>query len=109
MSLWLVLGNHRSVVAFNGDVNSKEPVEIIDEHKLFLMGGVLLFSTYGICDRLEGPDIIEKIQRYMLTLLQRYLIYRYGYQEAMNHLARAMDIMAMAREAHEIRSRRLPV
>ena len=90
-------------------ITSEDKTEVVDEHKLFLMGTILLFSTFGLNTYLEQLDVIEEIQADMVTLLQRYLVYQYGVEKSVSELARAMDIIAMTREALEIQRRRLPV
>ena len=82
---------------------------MVDEYKLFLMGNILLFSSFGISSRLEQLDTVEAIQEDMVTLLHRYLIYQYGLEKSTLELARSMDIISMTREAFEIQRRRLPV
>ena len=90
--------------------DAEDRIELVDENKLFLMGIILLFSTFDISSGLEQLDGIEAIQEDMVTLLHRYLIYHYGVDESAGELAKAMDLISMTREALEIQRRhRLPV
>ena len=90
--------------------DAEDRIELVDENKLFLMGIILLFSTFDISSGLEQLDGIEAIQDDMVTLLHRYLIYQYGVDESAGELAKAMDLISMTREALEIQRRhRLPV
>ena len=114
IACWLVLKddsykeNNREDKAETTDTEDK--IEIVDENKLFLMGIILLFSTFDISSGLEQLDGIEAIQEDMVTLLHRYLIYRYGVDESAGELAKSMDLISMTREALEIQRRhRLPV
>ena len=113
ISSWLSLEENKSTGGSNGNkeisIDSELEMEILDEHKLFLMSALLLFSTEGIGTQLEGFGSIEKIQTSILTLLQRYLVFRYGHVKAVSQLARSIDVIGMVREAHKIQSRRLPV
>ena len=111
---WLVLkddgckDNNREDKADQTDAGDR--IELVDENKLFLMGIILLFSTFDISSGLEQLDGIESIQEDMVTLLHRYLIYRYGVDESAGELAKSMDLISMTREALEIQRRhRLPV
>ena len=113
IALWLVLKDDN---LSGGDnltseemTTFEEKMELVDEHKLFLMGTILLFSSFGLSKQLEQLNLIEAIQADMVTLLQRYLVYQYGPEKSVEELARAMDIIAMTREALEIQRRRLPV
>ena len=114
IACWLVLkddgckDNNREGIADPTDAGDK--IELVDENKLFLMGIILLFSTFDISSGLEQLDGIEAIQEDMVTLLHRYLIYRYGVDESTGELAKSMDLISMTREALEIQRRhRLPV
>ena len=113
IALWLVLkDDNRSGgenLANDEMITFEEKMELVDEHKLFLMGTILLFSSFGLSKQLEQLNLIEAIQADMVTLLQRYLVYQYGPEKSMSELTRAMDIIAMTREALEIQRRRLPV
>ena len=113
IALWLVLkDDNRSGgenLANDEMITFEEKMELVDEHKLFLMGTILLFSSFGLSKQLEQLNLIEAIQADMVTLLQRYLVYQYGPEKSVEELARAMDIIAMTREALEIQRRRLPV
>ena len=113
MSFWPVLDDNACImddeVANEKPMNSSEKVEIIDDLQVYLMSAILVFSTDGITSKLSRPDIVDRIQEYYLTMLHRYLKYRYGHQEAMNRLARGMSITSMAREAREICKTMLPV
>ena len=59
------------------DNKNKQPVQI-DELQVYLLSIVLLFSPEGIADSLENADVVSHIQEYYLTLLHRYLTYRYS-------------------------------
>ena len=114
IACWLVLKDggckdiNRDDKAESTDAEDK--IELVDENKLFLMGIILLFSTFDISSGLEQLDGIESIQEDMVTLLHRYLIYRYGVDESAGELAKSMDLISMTREALEIQRRhRLPV
>ena len=112
ISVWLVLQNGNHVEKSNPtkkELIHEDQPELIDEYKLFLMGNILLFSSFGISSRLEQLDTVEAIQEDMLTLLQRYLIYQYGFEKSNVELARSIDIISITREAFEIQRRRLPV
>ena len=113
IALWLGLKDDNREdgenLANEDTITSEDKTEVVDEHKLFLMGTILLFSTFGLNTYLEQLDAIEEIQADMVTLLQRYLVYQYGVEKSVSELARAMDIIAMTREALEIQRRRLPV
>ena len=90
--------------------DAEDRIELVDENKLFLMGIILLFSTFDISSGLEQLDGIEGIQEDMVTLLHRYLIYQYGVDESAGELAKSMDLISMTREALDIQRRhRLPV
>ena len=77
---------------------SEKTIQKLDPHKLLLMGSVLLFSADETRFQVERPDLIEKLQTHLLILLQRYLIFRFGYNEAIKELARAVDIISMFQE-----------
>ena len=113
MSLWPVLDNNASgredEVKDASSLSLNDTMEVIDEIQVYLMSAILTFSTDGIISKLARPDVVERIQAYYLTMLHRYLKYRYGYNEAMNRLARGMQITSMAREAKEICKTRLPI
>ena len=113
MSFWPVLDDSACImddeVKNDKPWNSSEKVEIIDDIQVYLMSAILVFSTDGITSKLSRPDIVDQIQEYYLTMLHRYLKYRYGQDEAMNRLARGMAITSMAREANEICKTRLPI
>ena len=113
MSFWPILDNNACVredeVKDATSMNSNGTVEVIDDLQVYLMSAILAFSTDGIISKLSRPDVVERVQAYYLTMLHRYLKYRYGYNEAMNRLARGMQITSMAREAKEICKTRLPI
>ena len=113
MSFWPILDDNACVMeneqTNETPFNTSQKVEIIDDLQVYLMSAILVFSTEGIRSKLRRPDIVDRIQEHYLTMLHRYLKYRYGQDEAMNRLARGMAITSMAREAKEICETRLPV
>ena len=113
MSFWPVLDNKACImkeeVNNEQSLDSDQTIEVIDELQVYLMSSILLFSTEGLTSKLDSPDIVEEMQEYYLTMLHRYLKYRYGQDEAMARLARGVAITSMAREAQEICSMRLPI
>ena len=113
MSFWPILDKNACImeeeVKHDKCETSSNKVEIIDDLQVYLMSAILAFSTDGIVSKLSRPDVVERIQEYYLTMLHRYLKYRYGEGEAMNRLARGMQITSMAREAKEICDSRLPI
>jgi len=113
MSFWPVLDDNACIMEEEEKnekrLNSTEKIEIIDDLQVYLMSAILVFSSEGITSKLKRPDIVDRIQEYYLTMLHRYLKYRYGHDEAMTRLARGIQITSMAREAKEICKTRLPV
>ena len=111
MSFWPILDKNACIMEeeVKHDKSSSNKVEIIDDLQVYLMSAILAFSTDGIVSKLSRPDVVERIQEHYLTMLHRYLKYRYGEGEAMNRLARGMQITSMAREAKEICDSRLPI
>ena len=111
MSFWPVLDNNACVmeeeVKNEANLNTNDTIEIIDDLQVYLMSAILAFSTDGIVTKLSRPDVVDRIQEYYLTMLHRYLKYRYGDTEAINRLSRGMQITSMAREAKEICKTRL--
>ena len=111
MSFWPVLDNNACVmedeVKNEATLNPTDKIEIIDDLQVYLMSAILAFSTDGIVTKLNRPDVVDRIQEYYLTMLHRYLKYRYGDDEAINRLSRGMQITSMAREAKEICKTRL--
>ena len=111
MSFWPVLDNNACVmedeVKNEAILNTNDTIEIIDDLQVYLMSAILSFSTDGIVKKLSRPDVVDRIQEYYLTMLHRYLKYRYGDAEAINRLSRGMQITSMAREAKEICKTRL--
>ena len=107
MSFWPVLDNNACVMEDEATLNAADKIEIIDDLQVYLMSAILAFSTDGIVTKLNRPDVVDRIQEYYLTMLHRYLKYRYGDEEAINRLSRGMQITSMAREAKEICKTRL--
>ena len=113
MSFWPVLDDNACImedeVKNDKSLNPSEKVEIIDDLQVYLMSAILAFSSDGIVSKLSRPDVVDRIQEYYLTMLHRYLKYRYGDDEAINRLSRGMQINAMARETKEICKTRLNI
>ena len=74
-----------------------------------LMNAILLYSTDGISSQLKNPDLVNKIRKQCLSKVHRFMKHLYGEDKAIKHLAKAMEIAALAREAQNIWSQRLPI
>ena len=77
-----------------------------DRLQMYLLAHVLLLSTDQV--RVNDVPQVSKLQDNYLTMLHRYLKFKY-HQEDNTRLAKGIMISSLAREAQEIRSHRLPV
>ena len=78
----------------------------IDALMVFYLCHILLFNTDFV--HLKNPHRVSYIQDKYLKMLHRYLKLKYD-QEASKRLGNGIMILAFAREANEIRQKRLPV
>ena len=78
----------------------------VDRLQMYLLAHILLLSTDQV--RVNDVPQVSKLQDNYLTMLHRYLKFKY-HQEANTRLAKGIMISSLAREAQEIRSHRLPV
>ena len=79
----------------------------VDAVMIFYLCQILLFSTDFV--KLQMPNRISLIQDKYLKMLHRYLKFKYDQQEATKKLGNGIMILSFAREANEIRQKRLPV
>ena len=78
----------------------------VDKVQVFLLAHIILLSTDQV--QVGNGSEISKLQDQYLTMLHRYL--KYKYQRAANaKLAKGIMITSLAREALEIRKHRLPI
>ena len=78
----------------------------VDCIMIFYLCHILLYSTDFV--KLQMPNRISSIQDKYLKMLHRYLKFKYD-QEATKKLGNGIMILSFAREANEIRQKRLPV
>ena len=87
-------------------VNPKDPAQNVDKVQLFLLANIIMLSTDSVTVREYAK--ITRIQELYMTMLHRYL--KYKYRKNYNTLfAKGLMISSLAREAKEIRQHRLPV
>ena len=78
----------------------------VDRLQVFLLAHIILLSTDQV--RVKDVPQVSKLQDNYLTMLHRYLKFKYN-RDANKRLAKGIMISSLAREAQEIRSHRLPV
>ena len=87
-------------------VDPRDPEERVDKAMLFLIYNIMMLSTEGIV--LEDESKVRKLQARHFNMLYRYLHHKYK-DLAVNYYNDGMMLCRLGREAHEIRTHRLPV
>ena len=87
-------------------VNPKDPAKHVDKVQLFLLANIMMLSTDSVV--VKDYAKVTEIQEKYMTMLHRYL--KYKCKDKYNSVfASGLMISSLAKEAREIRQRRLPV
>lgn len=87
-------------------IDFNDPDKPIDKALLFLIYNIIMLSTDGI--RLADESKVRKLRESHYNMLYRYLKHKYR-RNVDDHFREGMEIASLGREAHFIRSHRLPV
>jgi hypothetical protein len=87
-------------------VDPNDPQRRVDKAMLFLIYNIIMLSTDGIT--LADESKVRNLQGRHYTMLYRYLNHKYKHNVD-SYFHEGVTMSRLGREAHEIRTHRLPV